>query len=63
MEIINSNRLRISITNLRKHWDAPSFLCQHYRSRDHGKWKDEHTFGLHLFGRGVFVKWRPCGKE
>jgi|JI10StandDraft_1071094.scaffolds.fasta_scaffold614019_1 hypothetical protein len=63
MEILNTNRLRISFTNLRKHWDAPWFLAQHYLSGDHAKFRPEHTFSLHIFGRGAYVKWRPDGKR
>lgn len=62
MDILNTKRLRISLANQRKHWDAPWFIAQHYRSRDHGKYRHEHNFGLFLFGRGVYVKWRPDGK-
>ncbi len=63
MELVNTNRLRISWVNLRQHWDAPAFLWQHYKSGDHGKLRLEHNFALHLFGRGFFVKWRPDGKR
>ena len=63
MELLNTNRLRISATNLRKHWDAPWFIAQHYLSGDHGKVRPERNFSLHIFGRGVFVKWRPDGKR
>jgi len=62
-ELLNTNRLRISFTNLRKHWDAPWFLCQHYKSADHLKRRSEHNFAVHIFGRGFFVKWRPDGKQ
>ena len=62
MELVNTNRLRVSVGNQRKHWDAPWWLFQHYRSGDHGKARHEHNFTLGLFGRCIYVKWRPDGK-
>ncbi len=63
MDIVNTNRLRVSWMNLRDYWPAPAFICHHYRSGDHGKPRLEHNFALHLFGRGLQVKWRPDGKR
>ena len=63
MELLNTNRLRVSFTNLRKHYDAPWFVAQHYRSGDHGMYRQEHNFSLHIFGRGFHVKVRPDGKR
>lgn len=63
MELLNTNRLRISATNLRKHWDAPWFIAQHYRCDGDGKRRLDHMFSLHIFGRGFYVKWRPWGKR
>ena len=63
MDLWNSNRLRVTWMNLRDHWLAPAVVCGHYRSRDHGQPRDEHMYYLHLFGRGLQVKWRPDGKR
>lgn len=62
MDILNTNRLRISFVNQRRYWPTPWFIAQHYRSGDHGKPRYEHNFDLLLFGRGLHVKWRPDGK-
>lgn len=62
-ELLNTNRLRVSWTNLREHWDAPPFLFSHYKSGDHGKRRLETNISLHIFGRGFHVKWRPDGKR
>jgi len=63
VEIVNTNRLRVSVINLRRHWDASWFLCGKYFSNDHGMRRRESNWYLALFGRQVSVKWRPDGKE
>lgn len=63
MDLWNSNRLRVTWSNLRDYWPAPAIVCQHYWSNDHGKSRMEHNFALHIFGRGFHVKWRPDGKD
>ena len=62
MDLINTNRLRVSLVNQRKYWNAPWWLAQHYRSGDHGKVRLEHNFTIGLFGRCIHLKWRPDGK-
>lgn len=63
MELLNTNRVRISLINLRRHWDAPWLLFGHYLSADHGKVRKEHTWSAALFGRQISLKWRPDGKQ
>jgi hypothetical protein len=60
VELVNTKRLRVTWYNLRQHWDAPPLLYGHYRSRDHGMYRHEHTVYLHIFGRGFNVKLRPA---
>jgi hypothetical protein len=63
MEIVNTNRLRVSVINLRRHWKAPWFMHGHYFSSDHGKPRRESNWVVALFGWQLIVKWRPDGKE
>lgn len=64
MELINTNRLRISIRFFRRGYaERMTDLCWgRYYSGDHGKPRLETNYYFNGFGLVAHVKWRPDGK-
>lgn len=65
MDIINSNRLRVSVRTFRRGYGERFSDWQFgaYRSSDHGKPRQERNFSAHVLGMVTHVKWRPDGKR
>lgn len=65
MNIVNSNRLRVSIRFVRRGYGER--FCDMsfgtYRSADHGKPRPERNFYAHAVGIVADMKWRPDGKR
>ena len=65
MDLVNTNRLRVSVRTARPAYGERAWDWTHgsYRSSDHGKPRRETTWYAHIGGLVVNVKWRPDGKR
>lgn len=65
MDIINSNRLRVSVRRFRDVYGErfSNFSYGSYRSSDHGKPRMETNYFAHVLGIVANVKYRPDGKR
>lgn len=65
MDLINTNRLRVSLRTARSAFGESVFDWRmgSYRSSDHGKPRKETTWYAHVGGIVANVKWRPDGKR
>lgn len=61
MDICNTNRLRVTVTDARKYHVAPGI--GHYRSGDHGMRRLESNWDVVIGRLWLNVKWRPDGKR
>jgi hypothetical protein len=65
MNLVNTNRLRITLNDARRHSPAPGFC--YFRSNDHDRSRDdprlEQNWSLAIGRVWLFVKWRPNGKS
>lgn len=64
MDVINTNRLRISIRRFRRKYGEyfSAFSFGSYRSSDHGKPRFETNYFARFLGLVAELKWRPDGK-
>ena len=65
MNIINTNRLRISVRTCRRGYGEHFLDLSYgsYRSRDHGKPRRERNYFAHAIGIVAELKFRPDGKR
>lgn len=64
MELVNTDRLRVSVRFYRPESAErlSDFHAGSYRSADHGMPRPERNLYLHAFGIVAQMKWRPDGK-
>lgn len=64
MDLINTNRLRVSLRTFRRGYGERfgDFHRGMYRSSDHGKPRPERNYVMHAIGLVGHIKWRPDGK-
>lgn len=65
MELINTNRLRVSLRLFRRGYGERLRDVSYgaYRSSDHDKPRAERNYYAHGLGMVVRLKWRPDGKS
>ncbi len=64
MDIVNTNRLRITVRTVRRNYGERIRDLQFgsWFSSDHGKPRRERTWYASALGVVAFLKWRPDGK-